>query len=140
VSATLRPPLAKKRILIIEDHPLIAMDLEEALIAAGCKVAGKAATFERATQLAAGTEYDAALIDTDLGVSAVKALGKALTDKNIPFAFITGSPRNALPGRFQHMPILAKPFSHAQALALAETLFREEERVVPLRREKRFPS
>jgi PAS domain S-box-containing protein len=135
-SAKRRPQLAQKRILVIEDHPLIAMDLEEALIAAGCKITGKAATFERAMQLVTGTEYDAALIDTDLGVNAVKALGQTLMDRNILFAFITDSQRNALPGCFQHLPILTKPFSHAQALTLAETLFREEGRVVPLRREK----
>ena len=57
-----------------------------------------------------------------------------LTRMNIPFAFITGAGREALPRGFRQAAMLTKPFSPEQALSLAESFFIEKASVVPLRR------
>src|SRR4029077_20154006 len=53
--------LEGKRILVIEDEPLVAMDLESTLTSAGCEVVGPAGTIEEAKSLVADGHYDAAL-------------------------------------------------------------------------------
>ncbi|QCI68524.1 PAS domain S-box protein [Phreatobacter stygius] len=110
--------LRGKRILLIEDEPLVAMDIEHELIAAGCQVIGPAGTITSASRLIADTPCDAALVDANLAGHPVDELAAALAAKGIPFAFATGYGRDGLPGAFQEKPILAKPFSSAQLLAM----------------------
>jgi CheY-like chemotaxis protein len=122
-----------RRVIIIEDEPLVAMDLESILMAAGCEVVGSAGTFEKATQLIANTDCDAALIDVNLAGHPVNELAAALTQKNIPFAFATGYGREGLPREFRETAILKKPFTQNQVLALMELLFCRSDTVVPFR-------
>jgi PAS domain S-box-containing protein len=129
-----RPRLALKRLLVVEDHPLILMDLAATLRAAGCEVIGSVGAVERARRLIVEGEFDAAFIDTDLDDAPVEELAITLTRMNIPFAFITGAGREALPRGFGHAAMLTKPFSPEQALSLAESFFPEKASVVPLRR------
>ena len=55
------PRLKGKRIIIIEDEPLVAMDLESMLSDAGCEVVGSAGTLETAEALVGEPDCDAAL-------------------------------------------------------------------------------
>ncbi|HEX7007548.1 MAG TPA: PAS domain S-box protein [Alphaproteobacteria bacterium] len=128
--------LRGKRILVIEDEPLIAMEIESYLTGAGCHVIGPAGTIKRATQLIADTACDAALIDANLRGHPVDELAAALTRRNIPFVFATGYGRDALPGAFRDAPMLAKPFTERQALAALRELIGGNRRagdVVPFR-------
>src|SRR5262249_48100413 len=99
-----------KRILVIEDEPLVAMDLESSLTSAGCEVVGPAGTIEEAKSLAADGPFDAALLDVNLAGHAVDEIAAALTQKNCPFAFVTGYGREALPRGFRDAVVLGKPF------------------------------
>src|SRR5262245_7761017 len=92
-----RRTLQGKRILVIEDEPLVAMDVESSLTAAGCEVVGPAATLERAKRLIEESDCDAALLDVNLAGQPVDELATLLTRKNRPFAFVTGYGRDALP-------------------------------------------
>src|SRR5262244_3691035 len=56
-----RRTLQGKRILVIEDEPLVAMDVESTLAMAGCEVVGPAATLERAKLLIEESDCDAVL-------------------------------------------------------------------------------
>jgi len=126
-----------KQIIVIEDEPLVAMDLESSLAAAGCDIVGAAGTIERAKTLIANAECDAALIDANLAGHPVDELAAALTHKNIPFAFVTGYGRAALPSGYREALILHKPFSQEQLLALVQVLLYQRPGVVPLRQKKR---
>jgi PAS domain S-box-containing protein len=123
-----------RRILVIEDEPLVAMDLESTLAAAGCKVVGPAGTLEQAKALVADARYDAALVDVNLAGEPVDELAAALTQKNCPFAFVTGHGREGLPRGFQEAPVLGKPFSQDQLLAAVGLLLHQRAGVVPLRK------
>jgi two-component sensor histidine kinase/CheY-like chemotaxis protein len=136
----LQPPderrLEGKRIIVVEDEPLVSMDLEASLSAAGCKVVGPAGTLEKALSLIAEAECHAALSDANLGGRPVDILAAALTQKNIPFAFVTGYGREALPRTFQEALMLKKPFSEEQLFAMIELLLYQTSAVVPLRAKK----
>jgi PAS domain S-box-containing protein len=124
---------AAKRIIVIEDEPLVAMDVEAQLMSAGWDVVGMAGTLEQARALIASVDCDAALLDVNLGGQPVDDLAAALTRRNIPFAFATGYGRSGLPAGFREGPILNKPFTGAQLEAVVGTLLNQAPRVVPLR-------
>jgi CheY-like chemotaxis protein len=107
-------------VLIVEDDPLIALDLEETVIALGA--AGVRAATSVAAALAAieARAPDFAFLDINLGSEPSFDVGDRLEALNIPFAFVTGYGMDApIPARFAGRPIVGKPFSSddvAQAL------------------------
>lgn len=113
------PDLEGKRVLVIDDELVIAMDLEARLSALGCIVIGPAASASAAATLIGVEEIDAALLDANLGGHRVDTLADALQQRGIPFAFVTGYGPGALPEAFRHVPVLTKPVNAQQ---LNETL------------------
>jgi PAS domain S-box-containing protein len=128
--------LRGKRVLIIEDEPLLSMDMEASLAEAGCEVGGPVGTIAKAKQLIAGMDFDAALLDANLAGESVDELAVALTQRNIPFAFVTGYGREALPDGFREALLLGKPFSKEQLRSVVQTLLYRCADVVPLRQKK----
>jgi CheY-like chemotaxis protein len=133
LTAGQRRTLEGKRILVIEDEPLVSMDIESNLTNAGCEIVGPAATLDRAKSLVESEDFDAALVDVNLKGQPVDELATLLTKKNRPFAFVTGYGREALPSGFRGAVILGKPFSADQLLATTEVLLYQPSSVVQLR-------
>jgi len=131
-----RRTLQGKRILVIEDEPLVAMDVESTLATAGCEVVGPAATLERAKLLIEESDCDAVLLDVNLAGQPVDELATLLTRKNRPFAFVTGYGREALPSGFRGAVVLGKPFGADQLLATVEVLLYQPASVVQFRQKK----
>jgi two-component sensor histidine kinase len=115
-------PLSGVRILVVEDEPLIAMDIEERLLAAGGKVIGPAATREAARRLLTESRPDAALLDANLAGARVDDIAVELRRRGIPFAFATGFGRSSLPQDFLDVPVLAKPFDPEQMVRMVQAL------------------
>ena len=69
-------------------------------------------------------------------IDARDELAAALTKRNIPFAFVTGYGREALPQGFRDALMVAKPFDEAALLATVELLIYQSASVVPLRRKQ----
>jgi PAS domain S-box-containing protein len=126
-----------KRVMLIEDEPLVLMDMESILIAAGCEIIGPAGTIEEAKRLVAEADCDIALVDVNLSGSPVDELAAALTRRNIPFAFVTGYGREALPQGFREAVMLSKPFNQDDLLAVAGGLLHRRGDVVQLRPRQR---
>jgi CheY-like chemotaxis protein len=116
LSAKHRAPLAGRRLLVVEDEPLIALDLAASLEKAGAALAKTAGTEKEALQLIEQTQFDGVLLDANLHGQTVDEIAVALTRRNIPFVFVTGYGRDGLPSLFKHAPILTKPFSDEQLL------------------------
>ena len=113
--------LNKKRVLIVEDDPIIALDLSRILKSAGMIVVGPAITLRDAEQLARDNETDAAVLDVRLEVGDTIAFARDLRAKGIPFLFQTSDPRS-LDG-FEPKPVvLAKPFSPDKLVAAVRNL------------------
>jgi PAS domain S-box-containing protein len=121
-----------QRVLVVEDEPLVAMDLEESLSAAGCEVIGPAGNLEQARRLIGEGAFDAALLDLNLSGAPVDELAVALTQKEKPFAFVTGYGREALPRGFGDMPLLIKPFAREHLLATVQRLLQPRQDPEPL--------
>jgi CheY-like chemotaxis protein len=133
--ATGRPPsgLSGKRVLVIEDEPLVAMDIASRLSEAGCEVIGPAGTLELARSFIESAEIDAALVDANLAGDPVDELAAALTRRKVPFAFVTGYGREALPQGFREAAMIGKPFTEKALLATIERIVERGADVVPLR-------
>lgn len=125
--------LRGKRVLVVEDEALISMELAASLTAAGCEVIGPAGTLEHAKRLITDSACDAALVDANLAGHPVDELAIALTQRNVPFAFVTGYGRDVLPHGFREAIVLAKPFSQDQLLAAVQAILGSPG-VIPLRR------
>ena len=122
-----------RRILIVEDEPLLAMELETNLNALGCKTLRSAATLNAAKAAIGDSGCDAALVDVNLGGRQADELAVALTRKNIPFAFVTGYGREGLPAGFKEAARLSKPFAKEELLVVLAQLLQPSSDVVRLR-------
>ncbi len=116
------PVPLEKRILVIEDEVLLSMDIETSLMDAGYRVIGPAGTIEAAKRLISDGQCDAALVDANLGGQPVDELADSLARERIPFAFVTGYGRDALPQDFRQSMLLGKPFSPEQLLSVVSIL------------------
>ena len=115
-------PLTGKRLLIIEDEPLVAMDMSTQLANAGAEIVGPAGITSAALQMIADERFDAALLDANLGGEPVDDIAAALTRKNVPFAFVSGYGRESLPTSFATAELMSKPFDPARLLAVVAGL------------------
>jgi CheY-like chemotaxis protein/DNA-directed RNA polymerase specialized sigma24 family protein len=101
------------RVLIIEDEPIIALDLENLMVELGHVVVGKAASRDSAVKLAHAMHPGLILADINLGEggSGIDAVSDILNSFNIPVIFITAYPEKLLIGeRPEPTYLIAKPF------------------------------
>ena len=99
-----------RKILVVEDDVLIAMELQERLGELGFVVLGPVGNLADAEKLVEAERPDAALLDANLdGVSSVP-IGVKLAAMGVPFAFCTGydAIKNA-PPEVVKAPVLTKP-------------------------------
>jgi PAS domain S-box-containing protein len=114
--------LRGKRVLIVEDEVLVAIDIENVLTDAGYTVVGRAGTLEQARELMAQTAFDAVLLDANLAGAQVDDLASSLAQRQIPFAFATAYARENMPPGFSDVPVLSKPFASEQLLNMVARL------------------
>jgi DNA-binding response OmpR family regulator len=107
-------PLAGKRVLVVEDEPLIAMDYASHLTEAGAQVIGTFASVRDAMRFlrssASASTLDAAVVDFVLADSNSEPLQVALKQRNVPFVVVSAHPR-ALVRTEVSERILQKPVS-----------------------------
>ena len=101
-----------KRILIVEDEPLIAMMLEDFLDVLDREVAGSADSVQAALALIDAGGIDAAILDVNLrGGEKSAPVADRLAERGIPFVFATGGSADSDLGRHADRPKLNKPFT-----------------------------
>ena len=101
------------RVLIIEDEPIIALDLENLVTELGHKVVATAATRADAVAKAHSEKPGLVLADINLGEggSGIDAVAEILNSFDIPVIFITAYPEKLLTGeRPEPTYLIAKPF------------------------------
>ncbi|MGA0539420.1 response regulator [Neotabrizicola sp. VNH66] len=103
--------LAGRRVLLIEDEPLVAMDLSFEIEDAGAEVVAVARTLRDAMTAASEIEVDLAVLDGNLGGEPVDGVAEALTRRGIPFCFVSGYGPEHLPAAFRAVPLVQKPFN-----------------------------
>ena len=109
-----RATLEGRTILVLEDEPLIALDVEMALEDAGARVLGPVRTAKEATRAIDGAleagGLDGAVLDVHLGTHSCEAVAERLAALGVPFIFYTGNLPGAdgFTGRLT-APVLRKP-------------------------------
>ena len=117
--------LAGLRVLIVEDEPLIAMFLEQALTDIGCATVGVANSLDEAAEKSAELTYDFVTLDVHLAGQQTFKFAKLLSQQLTPFIFCTGYGNIIAPPQLQHVPLLQKPFTELELrdkITLALTL------------------
>lgn len=117
----------RARVLIIEDEPIIAMDIETIVRDLGHDVTGVAVTRDEAVALAMEDRpglvlADIQLADDSSGIDAVKDI---LAQFEVPVIFITAFPERLLTGeRPEPTFLITKPFQRSTVkAAIAQALF-----------------
>jgi CheY-like chemotaxis protein len=114
-------------VLIIEDEPIIAMDLEHLVKSLGHVVAGNARTRGEAVEMAKREKPGLVLADIRLadGSSGLDAVNDILKSFQIPAIFITAYPETLLTGnRPEPTFLIAKPFDEDMVRAvISQALF-----------------
>ncbi len=109
---------AEKLVLLVEDEPLVSMMLADMLSAFGHKVDGPYNRFSDAIIAAKSNNLQAGILDVNLGGEKTYAVADILTDRKIPFAFVTGYGPDTIVSEFAHAPVLQKPIEAAKLHAL----------------------
>lgn len=114
-------------ILIIEDEPLIAMEIEELVEGLGHRVVGTARTHDEAMRFFEQKKPRMVLADIQLadGSSGLEAVNEMLALAAVPVIFITAFPERLLTGeRPEPTFLVTKPFSPEMVKALiSQALF-----------------
>ena len=110
-------------VLIIEDEPIIALDIEELVIGCGHRVIGVATTESEAVSLAARERPGLILADINLGAGGdgAQAVARIMRHLEAPVIFVTAYPERLLTGEATEPAfIISKPF---EPLSLAIATF-----------------
>ena len=114
-------------VLIIEDEPLIAMQLEDLVTSLGHTVSGTAATRTQARAAVDAAMPGLVLADIQLadGSSGLDAVDDILSVGSMPVIFITAYPERLLTGdRLEPTYLVTKPFQEATVrAAISQALF-----------------
>ena len=113
-----------RRVLIVEDEMLIAMEIERLLERQGCVVLGPAPTIARALALLDQERPDAALLDLNLNGQPATPVAAALSERGVRFVLVTGyGEMQSKEPELQDAPRVDKPVHHQELVrTLAEAL------------------
>ncbi|MER0239956.1 response regulator [Fulvimarina sp. MAC8] len=107
--------IAGLSVFVVEDESVIAMQLEDMLIEAGCEVVGPAMRLKVAQTMVEGdAEVGVAVLDVNLGNATVFPIAERLREMGIPIVFATGYGREGVADEWKHYPILQKPYTARQ--------------------------
>ena len=109
--------LQSQLVLVIEDEPLIALDLEQALSSAGAAVA-IANTLSAALQAAEAPALTAAIVDLSLHGCSVREVVERLTARDIAFIFYSGHGETPTAAAWASVPFLVKPIPAADVVEM----------------------
>jgi CheY-like chemotaxis protein len=99
-----------RRILIVEDEMILALNLEDMLMELGHTVVAIATRIRDAIDLAKSCDIDLAILDLNLSGSLSFPVAEILRQRGIPFMFASGYGENGLVEGFQNEFVLTKPY------------------------------
>ncbi|MGC2855479.1 response regulator [Novispirillum sp. DQ9] len=98
-----------KQVLVVEDEPLIGLQLKAALEDVGYSVVGPVASLEDAWDAGTAEDFDAAVLDVNLNGTSVFPFAEHLVRRGVPTVLLTGYDLPELPPGAAHIPVLRKP-------------------------------
>ena len=110
-SSGLTPGLAGRRILVVEDSPVVGPFTVDVLADLGCEVVGPAPNMAAARAVLEESGLDAALMDVHIRGEKVFPLCEMLQARDIPFVFTSGYADWHMPEKWNDRPRLQKPYT-----------------------------
>lgn len=115
--------LSGKRVLVVEDEMLVAMNVEDILFELGAEVVGPAMRLETALEMARTEMFDVAMLDINLHGGRSYPVAEILQDRGVPFVFASGYGHPEDMQAFAEVTTLTKPYRNSDLeSALAEAL------------------
>ena len=99
---------SRKLVLLVEDEPLIALDVERDLRNAGARVIA-AGYLDAALCMTEHPELSAAVVDLRLGADSAMPICRRLANRKLPFVVHTGYAADAVEREWPSVPIIQKP-------------------------------
>jgi two-component sensor histidine kinase len=111
-----------RRVLLVEDEPLVAMMMSQMIRELGGELAGPYGTLGEA--FGASLEaVDAAVLDVNVAGELVYPLADRLIAHGKPIVFLTGYDANSVDSRFHGSPVLTKPIDERELIGVLASLF-----------------
>src|ERR1700744_970759 len=104
------PGLIGKRVLIVEDEMLVALLIEDFMAELGCSTGGPCGSVATALDTIRTEMFDLAVLDVNLAGEMVYPVAEVLTERHIPFLFLSGYGDEAIPPGHSNWRVCAKPF------------------------------
>lgn len=100
-----------RRILVVEDEPFVAIELQAVLESEGHTVIGPAMNLANGLELARAQNFELALLDISLGQEKSFPIASELARRAIPFVFVTGyTDIHAVPEELKSAARVQKPY------------------------------
>jgi CheY-like chemotaxis protein len=115
--------LKGRRILVVEDSPVLGPFTVDILAELGCEVVGPAPNMAAARQLVDAGGFDGALVDVHIRGERVYPICELLAAGSIPFVFTSGYADWNMPEKWQERPRLQKPYTMEQVEKALSALF-----------------
>lgn len=105
---------ARFRVLVVEDEPLIGMEIEYAVEQFGHEVVGPIAELGEALQVATIEVLACAILDVNIRGGNSYPVADMLLERGVPVLFLSGYRTETFPERLHEQAQLRKPFTGEQ--------------------------
>jgi len=102
--------MRRRRVLIVEDDPMVALDLEAIVVGAADAEVAVANSVQEARRVLGDAAFDAAFLDIDVLDGKTFDLAQQLAERGTPFAFVSGARREDVPPPLRQVSFLPKPY------------------------------
>ena len=116
------PASGQRRVLVVEDEAIIAIDMAAALEDAGFSVIGPVGSVFEAMQLLDERPCDCAVLDINLAGETSAPVASRLLADGIPFVTVSGNTPESTGDEFSQSPFLSKPIVTSKLLAKLDQL------------------
>ena len=106
--------VARLRVLVVEDEPLIGMDIEDAVEGLGHEVVGPITELDEALDLATIAALSCAILDINILGGNSYPVADMLLKREVPVLLLSGYREETLPVRLHEEARLPKPFTGAE--------------------------
>ena len=112
-----------KTILIVEDDPFIAMDLQDTFEDAGYTVLGPVASVDPGLKIIRDAKPDVAMLDYNLGRETSIPIAHKLDEIEIPYVFLSGQVDRVVTANCDSpRKVIMKPFNAERLIAYVDEL------------------
>jgi DNA-binding response OmpR family regulator len=115
-------------VLVVEDEPIVALDLVSTLEDAGADVVGPAYSLTQADRLSDNIDIAVAVLDVRLGNQTIASVASKLHDRGVPIIFHTGHGSTELTSQWPRSRVVVKPARAEDLLSAIMSLLNVPER------------